>query len=210
MRGGGYNKLDIFTIGIACSGGMSCKATEEYKRVQKMRVSKMYYRGDGWPGKNCLVSSESMVEQDHQLSLFEKMFSSQIFKNPGCRYCTDQFAEDADISFCDFWNREEMKKEHEGNSCVIVRSPRASMILSEMQETGYIKVVQRLSEQEVVDTQWHVLLAKKGNIRDKLSYKIFAQVCDFIRTKRIYKFFRTKEYALFCKIHGRILNKARL
>lgn len=210
MRGGGYNKLDIFTIGIACSGGMSCKATEEYKRVQKMRISKMYYRGDGWPGKNRLVNSESMVEQDHQLSLFERMFSSHIFKNPGCRYCTDQFAEDADVSFCDFWNREEMKKEYEGNSCVIIRSTRASRILSEMQEAEYIKVVQRLSEQEVVDTQWHVLLAKKGKMRDKLSYKIFSQACDFIRTKRIYKFFRMKEYALFCKIHGKILKNVRL
>ena len=44
------------------------------------------------------------------------MFSSQIFKNPACRECHDHFAEYSDISFCDFWNEEERRKEKEGNS----------------------------------------------------------------------------------------------
>ena len=84
--GGGKADLDIFTIGVTCSGGMSYKATEQYKKLQNMPISKMFYRGDGWPGKNCLISSDgNKIEYVHNGSLFERMFSSQIFKNPGVK-----------------------------------------------------------------------------------------------------------------------------
>lgn len=136
--GGGKADLDIFTIGVTCSGGMSYKATEQYKKLQNMPISKMFYRGDGWPGKNCLISSDgNKIEYVHNGSLFERMFSSQIFKNPGCRGCKDHFAEQAEISFCDFWNAEERKTESEGNSCVIIRSARADEYFSKISFTPF-------------------------------------------------------------------------
>lgn len=56
---------------------MSYKATEQYKKLQNMPISKMFYRGDGWPGKNCLISSDgNKIEYVHNGSLFERMFSS--------------------------------------------------------------------------------------------------------------------------------------
>ena len=132
---------------------MSYKATEQYKKLQNMPISKMFYRGDGWPGKNCLISSDgNKIEYVHNGSLFERMFSSQIFKNPGCRGCKDHFAEQAEISFCDFWNAEERKTESEGNSCVIIRSARADEYFNKMQKLGFIEVVRDLDEKEVADT----------------------------------------------------------
>src|SRR5699024_4597837 len=95
---GGTSDLNIFKIGITCSGGMSYKATTEYKRIQNQQFAKMFYRGDGWPGKNSLITTNGNIEYPHNGSLFERMFSSQIFKNPGCRACKDHFAENADIS----------------------------------------------------------------------------------------------------------------
>ena len=140
---------------------MSYKATEQYKKLQNMPISKMFYRGDGWPGKNCLISSDgNKIEYVHNGSLFERMFSSQIFKNPGCRGCKDHFAEQAEISFCDFWNAEERKTESEGNSCVIIRSARADEYFNKMQKLGFIEVVRDLDEKEVADTQMHALKAK--------------------------------------------------
>lgn len=126
-----------------------------------MPMSKMFYRGDGWPGKNCLVSDNLILEYNHLGSLFERMFSSQIFKNPGCRECRDHFAEQAEISFCDFWNAEERRTESEGNSCVIIRSKRAREYFDKMQETGFVEAVRSLNENEVAETQMHVLRAKK-------------------------------------------------
>lgn len=202
--GGGNADLDIFTIGITCSGGMSYKATEQYKKLQNMPKSKMFYRGDGWPGKNCLISDGKNKEFDHLGSLFERMFSSQIFKNPGCRECKDHFAEQAEISFCDFWNAEERRTESEGNSCVIVRSKRAEMYFNQMLEAGFVEEVRTLSETEIAETQMHVLKAKKGNLHNSVRYRIFIKIVDYVFKHNLYERFGIREYNLLCKFYQKL------
>ncbi len=200
--GGGNADLDIFTIGVTCSGGMSYKATEQYKKLQNMPMSKMFYRGDGWPGKNCLISTDGdRLEYVHNGSLFERMFSSQIFKNPGCRECKDHFAEQAEISFCDFWNDGERKTESEGNSCVIIRSERAEEYFNKTLEAGFVEIVRNLNENEVAKTQMHVLKAKKGTLRDSVRYRIFTRVIDYIFKHNLYERLGIKEYNRFCKFY---------
>lgn len=194
----------IIKIGIACSGGMSYLATKEYKRRQKTVEAKMYYRGDGWPGKNCLISANRTIESSHLGSMFERMFSSQIFKNPGCHFCTDQFAEEADISFCDFWNAEERKSEHEGNSCVIVRNAFLGKVIADMESEGYIHKVRNLCEQEIIQTQRSVLNAKKGDVRMRLYYKLFHYSVDMIFRLKLYKLFGVKSYQKICRLYARI------
>lgn len=201
--------VDIFTIGITCSGGLSYKATDQYKKLQNMPKSKMFYRGDGWPGKNCLISDGENKEFDHLGSLFERMFSSQIFKNPGCRECKDHFAEQAEISFCDFWNAEEIRTESEGNSCVIVRSKRAEMFFYEMMEAGFIEVVRNLSETEVAETQMHVLKVKKGNLHNSVMYRVFFKIVDYVIKHNLYERFGIKEYNLFCKFYQKMCNSSK-
>ena len=190
---------------------MSYKATEQYKKLQNMPISKMFYRGDGWPGKNCLISSEeNKIEYVHNGSLFERMFSSQIFKNPGCRGCKDHFAEQAEISFCDFWNAEERKTESEGNSCVIIRSARADEYFNKMQELGFIKVVRSLNEKEVADTQMHVLKAKKGKLHSSVRYHVFTKTIDYIFAHNLYERFGIKEYNYFCKFYRKLCERQKL
>lgn len=71
---------------------MSYKATEQYKKHQNMPISKTFYRGDGWPGKNCLIVLDgNKIECVYNGSIFERMFSSQIFKNPGCKAGRNKF-----------------------------------------------------------------------------------------------------------------------
>ena len=193
--------IDIFKIGITCSGGISYKATIEYKRKMNMSQSKIFYRGNGWPGKNTLIECEKKAEFDHLGSFFERMFSSQIFKNPGCRYCKDHFAEEADISFCDFWNTREIKEETIGNSCVIVRSRKAEQIIDSMKAGEYICVVRELAEEDLVNSQINVLNAKKGSLRLSSKYKAFCRVCDFIFKYNLYRFFGLKIYQKFCNYY---------
>lgn len=193
--------MDVFKIGITCSGGLSYKATAEYKRIQNQPSAKMFYRGDGWPGKNSLVTDAGSLDHAHNGSLFEQMFSSQIFKNSGCRSCSDHFAEKADISFCDFWNDEERKSEHEGNSCVIVRSEKAQSIFRQMQQDGYVEVVKELTERDVVNGQLHVLKVKKGDLRIKRTYNRFIRMVDFIFEHELYHIFRYRIYRCFCKMY---------
>lgn len=208
--GGGKADLDIFTIGVTCSGGMSYKATEQYKKLQNMPMSKMFYRGDGWPGKNCLVSDNLILEYNHLGSLFERMFSSQIFKNPGCRECRDHFAEQAEISFCDFWNAEERRTESEGNSCVIIRSKRAREYFDKMQETGFVEAVRSLNENEVAETQMHVLRAKKGSLHNSVRYRMFTKIVDYVFKHNLYEKFGIKEYNRFCKFYQKLCESQKL
>ena len=204
--------LDIFTIGVTCSGGMSYKATEQYKKLQNMPMSKMFYRGDGWPGKNSLISINNgeKVEFNHLGSLFEQMFSSQIFKNPGCRKCKDHFAEQAEISFCDFWNSDERRMETEGNSCVIIRSRRAREYFYNMVKLGSVEIVRYLNESEVIETQLQVLKAKKGTLQNSESFNMFNKLVDFIFKYNLYEKFGMKEYSFFSRLYGKLCARQKL
>lgn len=208
--GGGTQDIDFFKIGITCSGGISHKATVEYKRIQNQQTAKMFYRGDGWPGKNSLISDSGILNYAHNGSLFERMFSSQIFKNPGCRSCKDHFAEKSDISFCDFWNDKECESEHEGNSCVIVRSEKAQTIFQQMQQDGYVETVRELSEEEVENGQMQVLKAKKSNLHNTLKYKLFMKTVDFVFDHGLYRGFGLKTYQHFCNFYRKMCEDAEI
>lgn len=189
-----HPNVTLWKIGIACSGGMRYTATEEYKRVSGLNNSEMFYRGNGWPGHNTLIHKDKAIDFNHQGSLFERMFSSQIFKIKGCRHCSDQFAEFADISFCDFWNSDELKHEKIGNSCVIIRNKKAEQIINELIENNEIEVVKQLGKKEIIDSQKSVLQAKKGNLHENKKYKMFFLIIDLIYYLKLYRIFNVKVY----------------
>ncbi len=110
----------------------------------------------------------------------------------------------ADMSFCDFWNADEIKREKEGNSCVILRNETAMQIFKEMQEQNYIALVQELSEQDVINTQLSVVKAKKGKIREQKAYQNFFKVSDFVLKYRLYRFFGIRLYSKFCGYYGKL------
>lgn len=170
----------------------------------------MFYRGEGWPGKNSLVSENETIDQQHLDSVFENMFSSQIFTNPGCRNCQDQFAENSDISFCDFWDPVEKKTETVGNSCVIVRTRRAQNIFDDMIRDGCVAVIRELSELEVIRTQISVLRVKKGNIREQPEYVLFEKIVGWVFRHRIYQLFPPSIYHLFRRYYGMISGRSHL
>ena len=202
-------KCKIYKIGIACSSGTSYLATQQYKKLNNMPESKMYYRGDGGPGKNKLTQDDHFVEYNHNGSLFERMFSSQIFKNPGCRYCRDQFAEMADISFCDFWNLEEVKSEHIGNSCIIIRNSNMAEIYQDMLEEGDLEKIADLTEEDIISGQMQVLKAKKGNIHKNPLYKAFVLRIQFVFRHQLYKKYSYKHYERYCKYYRKIIGRSK-
>lgn len=176
-----------------------------------MPESKMFYRGDGWPGKNCLISNTGdKLEFNHNGSLFERMFSSQIFKNPGCRECKDHFAEQAEISFCDFWNDEERRTESEGNSCTIIRSIRAEEVFHKMKKSGCIEVVRCLNENEIVKGQLHVLQVKKGTVHNSIRYHVFMWIVDCVFKHTLYAKFGINEYDQFCRLYRKLCRNKKL
>ena len=202
--------MKILSIGVTCSSGTSYLATQEYKHLMKATDSVMYYRGNGWPGYNSLYMGEESIENYHTGSLFERMFSSQIFKNPGCRKCSDHFAENADISFCDFWNAEEMSTEKIGNSCVIVRSKCGKRIFDDMISEGVVSVVRELEKKEVIKSQYGVLKAKKGNLKKKSGYTLFIWMIDIVRKTKVFRLFGLREYQKIAATYSKLCNKSSL
>lgn len=207
IRALGLSKEEnVFKIGITCSAGQRYIATEEVKRKKGFTNSAIFYRGDGWPGNNSLIQDKTKKSEKHTGSLFECMFSSQIFKNSACDKCYDHFAEESDISFCDFWSQDEMKNEKVGNSCVIARTDKASDIIKQMREEGYIDIVKELIAKEVIETQKSVLIAKKTEIRNSSKYKIYKKIIKLIFNTKIYRLFNKRVYRKLGSIYRKIIN----
>ena len=196
-------------LGIACSSGISYEATRQYKKMTKLEDAQFYYRGDGWPGKHMLLKDRECLTYTHPQSLFERMFSSQIFKNPGCYNCDDQFAEDADISFCDFWNDKELKSERIGKTCVLVRTDIGKLIIRDMLKSGVIKVSKEVSEKELVESQMAVLIQKKEKEQLGLFYKILKKVTRLIYLSNIYKLFSKREYDFLARAFSHVVWKSK-
>lgn len=208
MQDYGWKKgLEVFRIGICCGHGTSYKATEAYKKSEGRELSSIYYRGDGWPGKISLFSDAGQTEYDYSQAAYKYYFNSQVFSSGGCSICTDHFAEYADISFCDFWNKEESEKEKRGNSCVILRTGLAGSIYEAMINAGYIETVRELSEQEVVECQSTPLKEKKTNVRDTVMYRMYMKFVTFAFEKRIYKYFHANTYKCLCRMYWKMLGR---
>lgn len=163
-------------LGVACSQGISYKATSKFlQTINHKKIENILYRGEGWPGYITVEYKDGLYQEKHLTSNFNAIFSSQIYKNPGCRNCHDQFAETADISFFDYWNPQELSEETMGKSGTIIRTQTGEEIIRNALEKGYINVHSPLTEDDIVNSQlWVTLLKKKyyNHILIKVYYKI--------------------------------------
>ncbi len=204
-----YNRIfrnkKIFKIGIACSGGTSYKASEYLLKRRKLQGGTIYYRGDGWPGNNSIISGKRTYNEKHLESLFSQLYKSQVFRNPACLQCNDQFAEDSDISFFDFWNSKEQQRERIGNSGIIVRSTNAAIYLEDMFRKNYIDVVGCISEKDVIKSQaWPVLLKKK-RYYNKYYIAGYYRFAEFLFRSKFYAIIPEKGYQMLVSLFKKLI-----
>lgn len=195
-----------FFIGIACSEGIGFKATEQYlKCIGRKGADTMYYRGNGWPGKTTIYCEEKIIqEQEHYISDFNSIYSSQVYRNRGCRFCHDQFAEEADISFFDFWNSKEVEEEQKGKSGTIIRTEKAEKIVDELNDKKRINLYRRLSECEVIECQeWIILLKKK--YWNSLIIKAYYVFIDCLKILHMEQNLSTKQYKFLGKLFRKLV-----
>ncbi len=197
---------NIFKIGIACSGMISYNATKVIKQKYANNKYHIFYRGNGWPGYNSLILNNDVKETPHSKSDFEKLFSSQIFKNPACYNCNDQFATCADISLFDFWNKDEMKNEKTGNSAVIIRNDKAEKIFNGAINLNYIETVKIISEEDAVKTQGFPLEFKENKIAKKFPLNIFLKIINKINSSGFYKKLSVNQMIIISKIFTKVFN----
>lgn len=202
------NSKNFIFLGIACSGAISYNATKLNIKFSNMnsKIKAIYYRGDGWPGKNTILFENGLIkEQNHLNSNFNIIFSTQILKNKACRNCKDQLAEESDLSFFDFWNDNEKKNEKIGHSGIVIRTDEGEKIYNQAITSNYILEEKKLEEKLVIESQGWILKLKKDIKEKKGILKMYYIIIDFIERTRLYKILPMKFYKLLSKVFYKIV-----
>lgn len=129
-------------VSIFCAGTPSTGATIELLESLKLptdRVSKIRYRGRGWPG-NFAVWTNGSEKPAVEIPYLEGWGFLQKYRPYRCYLCPDGTGELADISCGDPWYRKD--RNNPGYSLVLLRTDRGRQIFHRAIETGYIKAEQ--------------------------------------------------------------------
>ncbi|RJO62674.1 MAG: 4Fe-4S dicluster domain-containing protein [Dehalococcoidia bacterium] len=110
-------------VGIFCSNTNTFPMTEYIlgkHGIKPKQVTKLDYRGSGWPGKMSIqVENKALKQIDYEDYIKYHQFG--FFTTRRCTLCCDMTAELADISLGDAWFLKD-RKDDPGTSAVIVRS----------------------------------------------------------------------------------------
>ena len=87
---------------------------------------------------------------------------------------------------------------------VIIRNGYAQSIFNRMVTEGIVEVVKELTEDDIIKSQTISLKAKKGDLRKKISYKVFSKILDGIRILRVYRLFNIKIYRRIAVIYSKM------
>jgi coenzyme F420 hydrogenase subunit beta len=130
-----------FQIGLFCSHSDNFHQNDQILSelgVDKGDVSKINYRGEGWPGQMSVELKNSQVVFFPYFKgiLYHTMWFNVIER---CLFCCDLTAELADISCGDPWLDEVLSNEKMGKSILIARSDVGTSLYSNAKKAGYIE-----------------------------------------------------------------------
>jgi coenzyme F420 hydrogenase subunit beta len=159
-------------VGVAlsffCAGSPAIKGTVELlksKGIDPERVSKLRYRGRGWPGMFAVwLVGES--EPALEMTYAESWAFVQAYRPWGVHIWPDGCGEQADISCGDPWYREVVPGEH-GSSLIVVRTEAGRRFVRNAMEAGYLDLVP--STVERVAASQVGLVGKKGAVWGRLT-----------------------------------------
>lgn len=123
----------VLHVGIFCAKTISFLGTEcQLKRmeVKKEEVTKLDYRGEGWPGSMTIQLKNKQRKLSELHYYYDSKFGS--FVPWRCTLCNDSACELADISFGDAWLPEVKKGDKVGTSIVVSRNRLCEDILQRM------------------------------------------------------------------------------
>jgi coenzyme F420 hydrogenase subunit beta len=139
-------------------------------RIEMDEVSKITYRGMGWPGSMSIETkngSRTSLPLVGDWQAYWSVFSSFFFTPMRCTMCPDQAAELADIAFGDAW-LPELKTEKSGESIIISRTSEGERLLNEARAAKAI-VTKPAGVEKVTQSQFVNLRFKK----DDLPYRLY-------------------------------------
>jgi len=127
-------------------------------RVKKKEISKIDFRGEGWPGYVSILKKDGK-ELKFPFQFFWSIVGSRFFYPKKCLSCSDCLSETSDISFGDAWLKE-FKKDNLGQSLIVARTQRGLDLLLEAEKEGVIEI-SPIPPQKVIFSQITTLYVKK-------------------------------------------------
>lgn len=129
------------TLGIFCAGTPTTEATTatiERLGVNPQSVSKVDYRGEGWPGE---FRVETRDGRRASMSYAESWGGLTKQRQWRCLVCPDHTGEFADLSIGDPWYRT-VREGEPGRSLVVIRTERGRALLQSAFEKGALEGIQ--------------------------------------------------------------------
>ncbi|MCK9294127.1 MAG: Coenzyme F420 hydrogenase/dehydrogenase, beta subunit C-terminal domain [Desulfobulbaceae bacterium] len=126
------------SFGLLCASGRSVNGLKTLMRrldISLDSVLSLKYRGNGWPGKLEVITSDG----EKVLVDYKSYYPLMCLHDPHrCSLCHDKSSELADLSFGDLWLPEERKNAGSGKSICIVRNEKAALLFNAAARDGVI------------------------------------------------------------------------
>ncbi len=135
------NRQIVLKLGLFCGCTPSGHAIEFMlgkNGIQPRDVTKVSYRGNGWPGGLTVKTRNGEVFYPQEE--IWPFLSSPYFRNHHCFFCKDFFAHLSDLSFGDAW-LPEYKGDPDGWSLCLVRSAAGQKVVEECAERLHLEEV---------------------------------------------------------------------
>jgi coenzyme F420 hydrogenase subunit beta len=163
----------LFYIGIFCGGMPNFLATEYLLRnlkVRKEAVTRLEYRGEGWPGKMLIELKNFKKNKRNRLILsypeYWDGFGSLFFPHK-CTLCTDGFNKFADISCGDAW-LPEFRGDNLGTSLIIARNEVGERLVTDAYEKGMI-IIRNIDCARIKDAQKSMIRFKTRKLKARFN-----------------------------------------
>ncbi len=139
------------TLGIFCAGTPSTEASADVITrlgVDPTKVTKMDYRGEGWPGEFRVETQDGQRASTSYADAWGQLSKKRQWR---CLVCPDHTGEFADLSVGDPWYRT-IRDGEPGRSLVVIRTERGRSLLNSALASGALEgapiPLQRLRESQ--------------------------------------------------------------
>lgn len=157
-------------LSFFCAGTPSQLATEKLVRdlggPEPEKVTALWYRGRGWPGRFTAVHGDGEVSTDYRSSWGDSLGPATQWR---CKICPDGVGESADIAAADSWEVSEggypVFGENAGRSALLARTERGHAIILAAHQAKVIELqpldVSKLAEAQPLQTTRRKYLAAR-------------------------------------------------
>ena len=155
----------VLHLSLFCNHTPTFLATEfllKKANVKKEKVKRIYYRGEGWPGRTKIELENSNL----LLPSSWKFVGSYFFTPLRCFLCSDGVGELSDLSFADAW-LPEFTEDKIGNSIIISRSESGEKLLQLLESRKEVDLA-KISAKKVIQSFQRMLSFKKLNIEARI------------------------------------------